>query len=940
MNVRRVLVLIVLVAGCAKDTCLTGRCPAPCSDLAFQCDPHDGGPLYAGRVADAPGPYLLARGQGAADDILISNGFVTAVITQLAAPNDLAPTGGNLVDLGPSGGADDLTIIYQLAGVLPDDAFAYRSIEVVTTADAARVTLRGTLAGRPDVDIVTHYELRACDPGVRVRSELFNGSAETQAFTVADGYHWGKRRITPFSPRAGQGYLAPELELIDLSALWKEQAYGAGATASEDGPGYGVVACDRERVSGVNDLEITALGTPMTFVEPGDTIVYERVIVTAGKGHGPARAIDAALAARAQLFDDETQQVSGRITAGGMPFGGDVRRASVIVNVDGVPASAVVPGDDGRFAATVPRGAATLEVWSFGRKVADGTGGEIAVPLPARLQNTITIDGAPAWGTVTLHPADDATRADVTGSFHGRFGDCAPWLGPPHGRSPACNRALVDPQGTEFEVPAGRYQVFANAGPERTLAMQEVTLAAGEIATLAFALESTPVVAPGFISADLHVHGRASFDSAIPDEDRVRSFVAAGVSVIAATDHDTIGDYTRVVQALGFEAEVAVMGGLEATQIIPWLDVPGHDVPRVIGHFNFWPLAQVSGAPAMGAPSDEGIEPGTLFDRMAPLVGADGMMMLNHPWDDVLFGRDQGYLRAIDFDPRVPVAGKLLERPSGGRRNIDWNIIEIINGTGPAQFQTARVLWHALLAQGYIVPGAGNSDSHGLNDSQLGWARNWVDAELFVPTFDARRFDQALRAGKSVAGNGIFISVRVGPGPPRARRFLGLGPYTPIAGDVLEVEVRAAPWVPVEEVRLITSRGTKRLAFGAEILHVGSPFSNAGTIRYHAFLPIAELVDRDDFIIIEAGMPLLPAADLDDDGVPDTTDNNGDGRIDKTDVEEDEDTGPLQSPPDPTNEADPRWAITRVISGAYPQAFANPLLIDLAGDGWQPPGLP
>ena len=940
---RCVTVLVVMLASCGRDeTCLRGTCPAPCAAVAFQCDPQDGGPLYVGRVFDAPGPYLLARGQGAHDDTLISNGLVTAVISQIAAPNDLAPTGGNLIDFGPAGAADDLTIVYQLSGILPDDAFAYRSLETSRTDDVVRVTVRGTLDGRPEVEVVTHYELRACDLGVRVRSELFNGSAETQAFMIADGYHWGKRRVTPFSPRPGEGYEAPELELRELTELWDPIEYGAGAAASDDGPGYGVVACDREQLAGVNDLQITALGTPMRVVEPGDTVVLERMILSAGSGHGPARAIDAVLAARAQMFDVETQQVSGRVMAGGMPFGGDVRRASVIVRVDGRPASAVVPGDDGRFIATVPGGAASVEVWSFGRMLAEGTGGELVVPLPAKLQATVTIDGAPAWATIVLHPADDATRAGVTGTFHGRFDACAPWLGPPHGRSPACNRALVDPQGTEIEVPAGRYQVFATGGAERTLAMQEVTLVAGEIATLAFALETVPIRPPGWISADLHVHGRASFDSAIPDDDRVRSFVAAGVDVIAATDHDTIGDYTQTVEALGLADRVAVMGGLEATQIIPWLDVPGHAVPRVVGHFNFWPLRQVPGAPALGAPSDEGIEPGTLFDRMAPLVGPDGMMMLDHPWEAPLFGRDQGYLRAIDFDPRVPIrdGDALLRRPSGGRRNADWTAIEVINGVGPQLFQTARVLWYALLAQGFVVPATGNSDSHGLGDNQLGWARNWIDAGgMTIATFDATRLNRALAAGKSTAGNGIVITLAVGPELPAERTFAGIGPYHPAPGDVLEINVFAAPWVPVEEIRLITSRGQQIVARVPMILRVNDPFSNAGTRRYQTFLPIRELVDRDDFIVVEAGMPLLRTADLDDDGVPDTTDNNGDGVVDEDDVEDGEDTGPLQAPPDPEVTTDPRWAITRIIPGAYPQAITNPLLIDLDGDGWEPPGL-
>ena len=43
----------------------------------------------------------------------------------------------------------------------------------------------------------------------------------------------------------------------------------------------------------------------------------------------------------------------------------------------------------------------------------------------------------PITALVAFHPADDATRAAVTGSFHGRLTECAPWLGPPNGASPA-----------------------------------------------------------------------------------------------------------------------------------------------------------------------------------------------------------------------------------------------------------------------------------------------------------------------------------------------------------------------------------------------------------------------------------------------------------------------------------------------------------------------
>jgi hypothetical protein len=488
--------------------------------------------------------------------------------------------------------------------------------------------------------------------------------------------------------------------------------------------------------------------------------------------------------------------------------------------------------------------------------------------------------------------------------------------------------------------------VFATAGPAHTLATADVELTAGALTPLSLTLQSIDLAPAGWLSADLHVHGRASFDSGLPDEDRVRSFVAQGVDVIAATDHDVIGQYATTVSALGLDGQVAVMGGLETTQLIPWLDVPGEALPKVIGHFNFWPLTAVPGAPRNGAPWDEQLEPGALFDTMAPLVGDDGLMMLNHPWDLPTFGRDLGYLRAIDFDPRRPITaadvhnGALLRRPAGGHRNLDWNVIEIINGADNAQLQKSRILWHALLAQGFVSPGAGNSDSHALTDNQLGWGRNWVDAGTTVAAFDPARFDAAVRDGRFVAGTGVVVTVEVGPAAG-GRRGLGLTPYQAQPGDVLAIEVRAAPWVPVEEVRVVTSRGTKIVARGAQLSHPADPLGVAGVVRYQAQLPLAGLVDRDDFIVVEAGLPYPLAGDLDGDGVVDTTDNNGDGVVDRADIgDPKDDYGPLQPPPDPAGDPqDPRYLVTRVVPGAWPEGFANPLLIDLDGGGWSPPGL-
>ncbi|HTM21515.1 MAG TPA: hypothetical protein VL172_13435, partial [Kofleriaceae bacterium] len=278
---------IAALAGCRNPDCLDGGACAEapiCDQVEFSCTDFA---LYVGRAGDAPGGAALARGQATADDIVLRNGRVTAVLDALDQPHDLAPTGGNLIDLGPTGGGDDVNVIYQLAGILPDDAFAYDSIEIIDQAPAlVAVVLHGRLDGRPDVEVATRYELHPCDPGVRVRSELRNRSPDDQVFIVADAAHWGKRRVLPFTPRAGEGFLQPELDLIELQDSWATFPYVAARAAAPGSTAYGLVRCDADRLEGVNDPEISALGTARTLVRPGERLVLERMLLAADGSGG------------------------------------------------------------------------------------------------------------------------------------------------------------------------------------------------------------------------------------------------------------------------------------------------------------------------------------------------------------------------------------------------------------------------------------------------------------------------------------------------------------------------------------------------------------------------------------------------------------------------------------------------------------------------------
>jgi hypothetical protein len=944
-------------------SCLGGErgCEAAplCEGLQFSCE---AAPLYVGTLADLPGGLDLQDAEGTGVDYVLQNGQVTVVIDALAEPHSLAPTGGNIIDMGGRGGADDLNLIYQISGILPDDAFAYTSLEVIDHApEMVAIVVRGTMDGRSEVKVVTRYELHACEPGVRVRSEIYNGSPDPHAFTISDTSHWGKRNALPFAPLAGQGFVQPSFELLDLQEEFLKFDYVLARAAEAEAPSYAFVACDRDHLQGVNSTELSALGTSVELLRPGHERSYQRFILAT---QSPDLSLASSLVdeLRRQLHGERASvHLQGQVVAEGLPLAGSLRRATIVIsevleNGSLRPLSTIMPDAQGQFEVEIATSEPLrYELWSFGRVVVSAAVppgsqadlGQIEIEMPGRLGLSVTGDNLPIYGSLFVLPADEAEEERLRGDWLGEFYECSPWLGPPVGGSPACNVVNLVPQGTDFELPAGRYQLWFTAGPEWTLARVDIEVRAGEYVGFGVNLQSLEVAPPGWLSSDLHVHGKASFDSSLPDRDRVQSIVAHGIDVVASTDHDFVTDYSDALRELGLDGQTVVIGGLESTQLIPHMKVPGSDLPKVIGHFNHWPLSVDATAPRGGAPWDEKMEAAELFDRVRPLMGPEGIHMLNHPWDERQFGRDLGFLRAIGFDPRQPIppeedgsANGVLQRASeAGTRNIDFNLIEVQNGSGATQVIKTRGLWFALLSQGYIRAGVGNSDSHEL-DERLGFARTYVDAGITPGNFDVATFNRALKEGKAVAGNGVVVMMSVGQAGG-TRRGLGLSPYQPAPGDTLEIEVRAPPWIPVDEVKVVSAMGEVIVAAAADVLVPADPMGREGIVRYRGSMALDSILREgvDDWILVEAGLSLYPTADLDDDGVPDTGDNNEDGVVDAADIEKDEDSGPLKNPKDPSDPQDPRYIMTRVLPRSWPYGFSNPLIIDWDGDGWSPPGL-
>jgi hypothetical protein len=968
---------VPFLQACGKPGCLGGdakcRVPTPCTAIEYQCTPN--APLTVKTLSatdTVPGGWdaLGARG-----DVLLSNDKVTVVVAGLGNQNFLDPNGGSILDLSTAGANNDgVNQILTATGILPRDAIRYTSLELIDESPTrVAIQLKGQLDGVPNVKVSTLYELRPCEPGVRARTELLNGSADTQMWSTSDAFYWSDREPVSFVPGNGLGFAGPDFTLTTIDDAFRKYPFLAATPQVQPSASYGAVACERKTLEGFNNDFFSTVGLEQEIIPPRGTQIFERFLFAA-VGKDIASASDLALELREKLFGEKFVTVRGKVSQPVALALDTPRQASIVLSEGSeadpvesrIPWAQIVPLADGSFSARVPVGKRLLmEVHSFGRKVigkdlstvsADTDVGEVILPSTAVVDVTVQTFGfLNVDAEVFLVPVNDSVKESTAGSFHGRGGTCAPYLGPPHGPSPACNRVLVRDGTARFEVATGEYDFYAFKGPFWTIDRQRISLTSAG-ANLSFSVLKLPLQPAGTLGADLHVHGARSYDSSFPDFDRVLSFAAMDLEVIASTEHEVSFDYSDAIAALGFQNQMTAIPGTETTAHIPFLKVPGDDFPRVIGHYNFWPLTYDRSLPRFGGLFDELVEPGELFDRAEPLFTSDTpIIQLNHPWGGPYFGRDTGFPRAIHLDLTKPPPaeddgtqmGLYVRSPKGGHRNHDHHAMEVMNGTQNDSLPQYRAVWFWSLNTGQLKTGTANSDSHGLTDNTVGVPRTIVYAGTNAgPSFNVSTFNRALRDGKAFGTNGPVIDATLDTDSGAVR--YGMTPVKPSAGAMVHVRVSAVPWVPIDEVRFIVNGKVVKTVGAAALTHPTDPFGITGMIRYDEDVPLSDLVQgtQDAWLVVEAGSVLPLNGDVGGgfgdkpDGVPDTGDNNGDGVVNGDDVEDGETIGPLSRPPLPTDPNDVKYHFAQVVTGGFPYGFINPFILDLNGNGsFEAPGV-
>lgn len=328
-------------------------------------------------------------------------------------------------------------------------------------------------------------------------------------------------------------------------------------------------------------------------------------------------------------------------------------------------------------------------------------------------------------------------------------------------------------------IAPGTYRVWAWRGFEHERWEGEVAIAATGRTELAIPL-ARAWRAEGAVAADLHVHAAASNDSGLPDDLRLRTEAAAGVDVVALTNHDVNDDGAGAIHAAGLDGAIAVVAGNEF----------GND--RV--HLGVFPVAVARDQDRGGSPAFEDIKGWTVAQMLAWARAVPGrpIVQLNHPRFRFYALYDGTGWNGTAWPPPFP---------------LGFDAVEVLNGhtafnaPGDRRIDDSVRDFYTLIGRGALVTAVGNSDTHHLNGVRDGLARSYVfmDDRRLAP-FDVTGFVAAIRGRRAVATTCPWLGVRVTAGGASAGPGQAL---TARGGAVtLELAIDHAAWCGVDAARI------------------------------------------------------------------------------------------------------------------------------------------
>lgn len=530
-------------------------------------------------------------------------------------------------------------------------------------------------------------------------------------------------------------------------------------------------------LTGIEKLEDTL------DLKPGQEVIISRFFAV---GTSPAQAVGEVLAVKGVDVKESKGEVLDMDGKGlttmtlHVPFGKDV-----------------VPGytdNHGKFALKLPVGEMEMRITDYGRRESKW---RFKVPSNVKL----------TWEPAThirFDITDESGQPIPCKAHFTPLDPAAPKLNlGPKWRAHGCVDQYMSENGQfTVDLPPGKYRVVVVRGPEYSHLEKEITIGR-EASSFEGVFKGTlkrVVDTKGWISADFHNHSTPSGDNVCDIDGRLINIAAENLEFTPTTEHNRLYDWEPTIKALGLEAHIKTVKGIELT-----------GSRQHVNAFPFEPepLKQNGGAP------DWNDDPRITVLALRRFQGerADRWIQFNHPdLSNMFVDRDSDGIEDGGF---VGVGSMIdgTESQNGAGTDILADApFRLSRPAGSLAMKVSTVrefVWRQLLNQGLRVTAVGVADAHSVYGNGVGCWRCYLPSSTDEPAkIDWAELSPHAKAGHLVLSTGPFLEVTTQNGKIAGDDDRSTG------GIDLKVRVQCTDWMDIDRVQvLVNSRPDPKLNF-------------------------------------------------------------------------------------------------------------------------------
>ncbi|GEM_PF-495628 len=705
-----------------------------------------------------------------AGDYVLENERVRFVIQGPNISRTWVPYVGSLIDadvVRPDGepGRDVLNEVSPIAGLVR--GFQAESFEIVRDGSdnhSALLRVTGRDLGIPVLDFVLptmpanapftmEYELVAGSNALKISMSYTNPATTKKRIFMGDGIVWNResRVLTP-----GFGWGSQSIKAG--SKLWQQYAVATSIA-------YGFMADQGQLDSPISDAEITPFMGLDEQVKQNQTVTYTRWFIVGENLEEVRKTI-------AQKRSATTFNVNVNIA-----LEDDADNLEpvdiVILDAQDLPmAHAWYPASNTSF---------QLEPGSYS-VISSQVGRPDSAPVsfvvadkPLELELTV-----PATGRISYAVSGDdymyQERDRIPARISLQAGHDAPIT------APVVRREFTATGEGIFLIEPGDYTIIASRGYEYEYVAKNITVESGKTVTFEATLDRT-VDTTGWVNGDLHIHSALSIDAIVVPMQRAIEMAAVGLERGPNTDHDYVGSLDQQVIDTGLEEWIRLTAGCEISP--PGYHTNGYPMTLKPEHNLYFDAKWHKGYDEKGK-----FKGGMTNPEIWAFLRSEfdtGIVQINHPRGG------QGYFDLIKYDPTLGT-----EAIAPGLFDANFDAVEIVN-SGAVEIARQKVIYDyfGLQNEGIAVAAVGVSDSHTHGDP--GDCRTYLRTGADEPrNIDDALLVQTIKAKRTVCASGPFIRIRMGDAEI-GDTHVGDGE------QMLEVEVQAPSWMPVDWVRVIVN---------------------------------------------------------------------------------------------------------------------------------------